>query len=266
MAYAHRNGFRIHYVKRSQGYPLICITGFMADHTFWPPGFLRILEKEYHLILPDNRGTGNSQINQDTFSLYDLAEDIIGIMDFEKLENAHILGISLGGMIAQELAIEFPQRVNKLILLSTHYGGKNRFFPDEEDRLKLIPDEKLDRETNVKRMLEVLYSQEFLLKNEKSLFKFYLSQREKNKIPRSVILSQIVAAKNFNAENRLNRINSPVMVLQGTEDKIVKCQNAGLLKDRIAECRLQYYEGVGHSIPAEIGIKAARDILEFLRK
>ena len=118
MPIAKVNGININYMVAGQGEPLVMIAGFSADQSLWKSQ-LPAFKKQFQMVIFDNRGVGKSDKPQGPYSPKMMSEDTIKLMDYLNIKKAHILGHSMGGLIAQEIAINYPERVMKLILAST---------------------------------------------------------------------------------------------------------------------------------------------------
>ena len=112
-----RNG-DIYYHERGKGEPLVLIMGFGADGTVWEK-HAAVYEKHFRCIIPDNRGVGLSDQSKGPYTTSMMADDTLAVMDHAGVANAHVVGISMGGAIAQELAINYPSRVRSIVLVST---------------------------------------------------------------------------------------------------------------------------------------------------
>jgi pimeloyl-ACP methyl ester carboxylesterase len=144
MPIARLNGVSIHYHVEGRGDPLVMIMGFSAGRLGWLPQ-IPFFRKHYRVVTFDNRGVGRSDKPLGPYSTRMMADDTVRLMDLLGIEKAHIMGLSMGGMIAQELAIEYPQRVMKLVLACT-YANQHEASRDslEQARLwQLAPEEKL---------------------------------------------------------------------------------------------------------------------------
>ena len=118
MPFADVNGIKIKYHIMGDGENLIFISGWGMDHRVWMHQASYFRDR-YRVIVFDNRGVGESTDDGRRLSTYILAKDVVGLLDFIGVDKANVVGSSLGGMVAQELAINFPKRVDKLILSST---------------------------------------------------------------------------------------------------------------------------------------------------
>jgi len=146
MPRAKVNDINIYYDVHGDGFPLVMVMGFLGNADCWDPRMLPVLADKFKVIVFDNRGAGRTDISAKEFSIKLFAEDTVGLMDVLKVPKAHVLGISMGGMIAQELALNYPERVEKLILASTFCGGPHSMLIDtaDLDRMSGLL-EKLDR-------------------------------------------------------------------------------------------------------------------------
>ena len=116
-------GRQLHYDEYGNGDPLILIAGLGQDSATW--GFqFPVLSKRFRVIAPDNRDSGKSFRSPGAYSTADMAHDVIELMDRLRIDRAHVLGVSMGGMIAQHLALEAPDRINGLVLASTTSSGE----------------------------------------------------------------------------------------------------------------------------------------------
>ena len=124
------NGINMYYEVHGKGVPLVMIQGFAGNHQAW---FFQtpVFKKYYKVIIFDNRGIGKTDKSSEPYTIRTMAEDVIGLMDYLGIDKAHILGLSLGGMVAQEIAISYPERVIKLVLGSTFAGSeRNDVHPE----------------------------------------------------------------------------------------------------------------------------------------
>ena len=117
-----KDGTRIHYEIRGQGAPLALIFGYAGSSRGWGEPFLKLLATRFRTILIDNRGTGESDKPEKPFSMADMAADAASVLDHAGVERAHVMGISMGGMIAQEFALNHPARLRGLVLGCTLCG------------------------------------------------------------------------------------------------------------------------------------------------
>jgi len=147
MSKARVNDINMYYDVHGDGFPLVMIMGFLGNADLWDPRMLPALSDKFKVITFDNRGAGRTDLSDKEFSIRLLAEDTVGLMDVLNVPKAHVLGISMGGMIAQELALNYPGRVEKLILCSTFCGGLHSILIDTADlnRISNVMEKVTDR-------------------------------------------------------------------------------------------------------------------------
>lgn len=133
MPKAKINDIDMYYEVQGDGFPLVMIMGFLGNANCWDARMLFPLADKFKVIVLDNRGTGRTDVSDKEFSIKLFAEDTVGLMDALDIPKAHVLGISMGGMIAQELALNYPERVEKLILKATFCGGESPILYDTTD-------------------------------------------------------------------------------------------------------------------------------------
>lgn len=133
MPKAKINDINIYYDVHGDGFPLVMVMGFLGNADCWDPRMMPVLSDKFKVITFDNRGAGRTDVSDKEFSIKLLAEDTVGLMDVLNVPKAHVLGTSMGGMIAQELALNYPGRVEKLILTATFCGGPHSILIDVAD-------------------------------------------------------------------------------------------------------------------------------------
>ena len=130
MPHAEVAGRNLHYVREGEGEPLLLIQGLSGNHMHWGDDFLGLLHPHFDVIAYDHRGIGHSDPAGGPFTIADLADDAAGLLDALGIESAHVLGISMGGMTAQELALRHPEKVRTLALGCTYAGGEDSAMTD----------------------------------------------------------------------------------------------------------------------------------------
>jgi len=264
--YADLGGLRLYYEIQGSGNPLIMIMGLGADSSWWPPRLLSLLSREFRLIVFDNRGAGRSDKPDEPYTVKDMAGDVVGLMDYLGVERAHILGVSMGGMIAQELAISHPERVSKLVLVSTGPGGSCGAPPRPEAMEHLLMDRAATPlEVIVARTIEALFPREWLEKHREEVEE--LARRiSRHPIPAYSYARQLEAAMSFDACDRLGLIKAPTLVVSGGKDLILPPENARVLAERIPKARLVIFEDSGHGLIVQRLDDFARLVADFLKE
>jgi len=145
-----------------KGEPLLLVHGFGGTMDVWDPTLLQSLAENHTVIVFNNRGVGNTTLGERQFSVSQLANDASGLLDALGMEKADVLGWSMGGMIAQELAVNHPEKVKRLILYATSCGGEEGFVPPEQDALNAYADRSGTAEQRLARLLPYLFTEEWI--------------------------------------------------------------------------------------------------------
>lgn len=253
------NGIHICYESVGEGFPLIAIMGKDSNMDWWNPATKAALSERNRLIMLDNRGTGRSDSPKEAYGISDMAKDVIGLMDALHIDKAHILGQSMGGMIAQEIAIEFPERVMKLILCSTTCGV-TRALPSFR-MLKWMfrkPTGFSPQDT-----LEMLYSQAYMQENPTLISAFVERMQYSPPNPRSMEIHK-QASKSFDGFGRLGQITAPTLIIHGEEDWVFRPKHARILNRRIAGSELIMIPKAGHGVFSQKSGKVLEEVRNFI--
>ena len=225
-------GTELHYVRAGAGEPMLLIQGMSATHRTWGRPFLSPLEESFECIVFDNRGMGLSGQAEMPFTIADLAGDTVGLLDALEIERAHVVGISMGGMIAQELALAHPERIRSLTLGATYCGGPEGTLMAAED-LQLLGAAMAsgDREQVLRAMWEINLSPAF--REDESHYAEFREMAQALPAPKQVILQQMRACGAHDTSARLSQVSVPTQVIHGTADRLLGVGNgiqiAGLL-------------------------------------
>jgi pimeloyl-ACP methyl ester carboxylesterase len=258
MPLARLNGININYQVEGQGEPLVMIMGFTANRSGWMPQ-TPFFKKYYRVITFDNRGVGKSDKPPGPYSTRMMADDTAGLMDFLRIEKAHIMGISMGGMIAQELAINYPHRVMKLVLAAT-YVRQDETSGDSAELARfwqLTPEKKLSA------MIGLAFN--------KPLYRFIfaLLGRIQTKFVgasgRVGAAGQGEACRQHDTLERLPLITTPTLVIVGTGDRIIKPVSSEVIAGKIPNAKLVKVEGGSHYFSFEMKKVFNREVLNFLK-
>jgi 3-oxoadipate enol-lactonase len=245
MPTASVNGHDLHYEQRGEGEPLLLIMGMSGTHLTWGEPFLQLLERDFRVTIYDHRGVGKSARTDPGYSIADLADDAAGLLGELGLESAHVLGISMGGMVAQELALRHPQRVRTLTLGCTYSGGEGSALTTPEVGQRLVASmQSGDRERALRTGWEVNVSKGFAADAEQ--FAAFRQAALDLPVPVPVIMGQMQAIGGHDTLARLGELTVPTLVIHGTEDQMLPVANARLIADRIPGAALEIFDGVGH--------------------
>ncbi|HYM49397.1 MAG TPA: alpha/beta hydrolase [Candidatus Limnocylindrales bacterium] len=234
------DGTRLHYVVEGSGPPVVLVGGKSSTiaGAWWR--FLPALTDQFRVIAFDNRGAGDSDKPDRAYTTRLLAEDAWTVLHAAGETSAHWFGLSLGGMVLQELALAHPEAVRSLILGATHCGGREALTPlSERDRAALAH--------SPYRRLATLYTPAFLLEHPD-----WVAQDAAHfgKMPLHAIIRQDQAAAAHNACDRLQGISCPVLILHGADDRMIPASRAQDLHRRIPHSELRILPG-GHQFYSE---------------
>ena len=258
MPLARLNGINISYQVEGQGEPLVMIMGFTAGRIGWMPQ-IRFFKKYYRVITFDNRGAGKSDKSPGPYSTRMMADDTVKLMDLLGIDKAHIMGLSMGGMIAQELAINYPQRVMKLVLASS-YARQDETSGDTLELARFIH---LTPEKKVRAMIGLAFNKPFFR------FTFGLLARIQTRFTgasgRVGTAGQSEACLRHNTLDRLSSITAPTLVIVGTGDRIIKPVSSEVIAGKIPNAKLVKVEGGSHYFSFEMKNVFNREVLNFLK-
>jgi 3-oxoadipate enol-lactonase len=272
MSMARVGDANIEYYLEGNGSPLLMISGFTAQASGWHEPFVRLLQPHFQTIRYSHRGTGTSDRLTGEITLRDLANDAAGLLGALGIEKAHVLGVSMGGMIAQELVLNHPERVQGLVLGCTTCGGASQSdreggaVPAAPEVIALLtPQPGLSREEQVRRSWPAVTTPEFL-ESSRDVMEERLRLSLINPTPIETAQRQMAAVQAFDSFDRLPQIKAPTLVLHGDQDVLVPVANARALKERIPGAELRIVRGAGHLFTFEFPEESAAAVVEFLTK
>ncbi|MDI6874798.1 alpha/beta fold hydrolase [Candidatus Solincola sp.] len=258
------NGIRIYYREMGSGDPLLLIMGLGGNVDWWTPKFLKSLASRYHVVAFDNRGAGRSEKPPGPYSIPQMADDAAALMDRLGWSSAHVLGMSMGGMIAQELALQHPERVRKLVLLVTTCGGPEQ-VPASPEVLQVLysPKEGISPEVIARSTLYLLYPRKYIEENPGKMEEVVKAMLLAP-IPPAAFALQLAAIINWSSHSRLKDIHNPTLIITGSEDILIPPENSRILARAIPNSRLVEYPGGGHGLIGQFPVEVAGEIAAFL--
>ncbi|MBD3227633.1 MAG: alpha/beta fold hydrolase [Candidatus Lokiarchaeota archaeon] len=260
------NNIELYYEQYGEGDPLIMIMGLSANLDWWSPAFLDPIKKKYKIILFDNRDAGRSENVEKDYEIKDMATDIVELMEKLNIEKADILGISMGGMIAQELVLNYPDRVNKLILASTNCGTPKSILPSKKVMAELTKDRRgRGEEEIIEDFINLLYTDQFIGENPEFIKNVKIKML-KAPIKADAYKRQIKALLKFNTGRRLKDIKTPTLVIHGKKDILLPPKNSEIIANLLPNAELQYFENSGHALFSHEPEKSSEAVLKFLNK
>ena len=244
-----KKGKSIYHEVHGSGEPLLLIAGLGADSSIWS-GVVKEFSKRFKTIVFDNRGSGRSGLFGRPHTVRRLADDAVGLLDHLKIERAHVIGHSMGGYIAQELAINYPGRVNKLILESTAPVTSSRnkvLFFELYRKLR----QKGPFEAWIKTWTYWLFSPKTF--DNGSFVETFIKLAEKYPYHSSAggFKTQVEAAVKFDSRKRLSAIKAKTLIIEGEDDILIRPDEARLLAKHIRGSNLRLIKNTAHYVHLE---------------
>ncbi len=226
------------------------IQGLSLDGRFWfdlPERLANDPAQPWRVLVPDNRGVGQSDLPRRAWSMADMADDVAAMLDHAGIRRAVLVGISMGGMIAQHVALRHPERVAGLVLLATTPGLPHGHLPriDTLGRLLTAP---LRRTGHVEVMANLLLPAH-VHDRAGELLAGWLDLMKAQPTRKEAFFGQFRAVLGHSTGARLDRIRVPTRVVTGDQDRLVPPRNANVLAKRIPGAQIEILPGVGHAIP-----------------
>jgi len=259
------NDIELYYEVRGEGTPLVLISGLGYSLWQWHK-MVPLLAEHFQVITFDNRGVGQSDKPEGPYSAQLLAADTIGLLDALGIEKAIIAGHSMGGFIAQAIALDYPHRVEKLILCSTNFGGPNH-VPVTPEAMKVLTDVTSDALTRFKNGLAVSTAPGWAEKNPE-MIEEWVKWRVANPIEPVHYQAQLAIGLALIPESaafdgKLSNVSVPTLILFGEHDKVAPPANADLLAKQVSGSEIRIFPDAGHFFPIEIPEEAAQAVIHF---
>jgi len=254
-------GAELNYERAGEGEPLLLIQGMSANLLAWGRPFSSLLEQSFEVIFFDNRGMGLSSPVDEAFSIAEMAADTAALLDALEIESAHVLGISMGGMIAQELALAHPGRLRSLTIGCSYCGGPGSQLMDPADFQTLAEAMASgDRDRVLRAMYELNLSPGF--RADENRYAEFTEMAAARAAARQTIVFQLQAITAHDTSARLPALSIPTLVVHGTVDRVLGYPNGPLIASLIPGARLETLEEVGHMFWWEQPERAAELVRE----
>jgi pimeloyl-ACP methyl ester carboxylesterase len=252
----------LEYYDEGSGPPLLMIMGFSGQAASWGEPIMRELRKSFRTIRFSNRGTGDSGPIGEQVTVRMMADDAVALLDALGIERAHVFGVSMGGMIAQEIVLSYPERVDGLVLGCTAAGGPTTVLADAEVREMLTPTPGLSREEQVRKAWPGITTQKMI--EDGAFLGEMLMVSLAKPTPLDTIFKQTVAIATFNAYDRLPEVKAQTLVIHGDQDRLVQIENGRIVHERIPGSRFEVMPGAAHMFFWEQPEAAAALVTSFL--
>jgi pimeloyl-ACP methyl ester carboxylesterase len=269
MPYVRATDAEIYYEEVGRGEPLLLIMGFGGTHHAWMAQ-LPMFRRRYRAITYDSRGLGRSRDSGEPYRFVTLANDAVAILDHLGVDRSHVLGYSLGGAVAQEVAINSPDRVAKLVLGATlSQGRRAELTPEMRRALDIALDADLDTvvadigQLDLSRLMPLIVRRSF----ENPFARWWLStmsRRVSTVISDAGLRRQAIAAAEIDTLDRLHLVRAPTLVITGTRDRLVPPRFSEEIAERIPDARLVLVRGASHAMAIERAWRFNREVLRFL--
>ncbi len=252
----------LHYEVYGNGEPLVLIPGFAAGAWIWSKHVAPLATK-FRVVTFDPRGIGQSSFESEQLTMRLLADDTAALLRRLGIEQAHILGVSFGGFVAQEFALAYPEMTRTLSLCCTSFGGPNHVAPSMDILTAVLSTNGFNTQERIRRNLLPAFSPEFARIHADEVEEV-INLRLANPVVEEAYRAQLKAGVGFDAESRVGGIQAPTLVLSGDADAIVPVQNSHNLARRIPGARLRLIEGGSHLFFIEQPDEFNRIVAEFL--
>ena len=231
---------------------VVLVNGWTASGLLWPAGLVEQLERSYDVVRVDNRGSGYSRTAPAPFTMTQLADDVREVLRAIGARSATIVGLSMGGMIAQELAINHPDVVERLVLCGTRPPTPAGFAPARSvlEAMTATPRTGEGVGTFFERTWGAVVGGDFRRLDPDGMRELVRHLRERP-TPRAGVINQLRAISGWSGPSRLGRITAPTVVLHGADDPLIPVGNGMRLAQLIADSTYVELPGVGHLVPYE---------------
>jgi 3-oxoadipate enol-lactonase len=256
MAYAVNRGTRLYWNQQGSGPPVLMIMGLSFTHDMW----FRIapfVATEHRTIVFDNRGMGRSDVPRGPYTIARMASDARTVLDAAAVESAHVVGASMGGMIAQELALRCPDRVRSLILGCTTSRGLFGKWPEFQAGTRQWCGDRRERERSFRSLLYAKATADELIEED-------IRVRCGCAWSYKGFLNQLAGILLWSSYRRLPQIQVPTLVVHGDEDRLVPPENGRVLASRIRGARFELIRGAGHVLVTDQQQRSIELIRAFL--
>jgi len=260
--FARNGAVEIAYDVRGQGPPLVLVQGLGVGRWGWEPVVDR-LARRFRVITVDNRGIGASGAPVGAYSTRVMAEDVVAVMDDAGVGSAGVIGTSLGGMVAQELALAHPERVDRLVLVATIPGGRLTAPMPLKTAYLLTWAPLMRSEQRLRGFVEHNLGPATLRRRPR-VARRLMARKLAHPQAERAWRAQATAGVLFNPLGRQRRITQPTLILQGTADQVVNPANAEVLAGLLPDARLRYFDGAGHLVYWDEPRRFVRVVSHFL--
>ena len=260
MPYQKCNSVNIYYNIIGSGRKLVLVNGLGGDTRSWEL-LLPHLKDSFEVLYFDLRGAGKSDKPDGPYTIDQMANETAELISQLKFEGADVLGFSMGGLVAQTIAIKHPEIFDKLILVSTTPAwGKP--FPFDPKAVETFDQTEATTET-ITAVFNIIFGKAY---REKVSVEEYINFRMTDPEPQPVeaYLSQLAACKTFDLLDHIAEIQKPTIVIAGSDDHLITPKNAQWLHENIKDSQINILDKIGHMVPIEAPAQLAETLLLLL--
>ncbi len=256
------NGIRIYVERHGLGTPLLMIPGLGAGNWLWTKT-VEELSQHFELIMPELRGAGRSDKPDAPYSVELFAKDLKALLDGLDISGVHLLGASLGGLVAQYFAATWPERTQSLVLASTSLGGQSQIGPNGEILCRLIKPRGRTRRERLEDAYDLSFTRQFILDHPQELDRI-TDWRLEFPQPEFAYYRQLLAGNAFTGDDYASKINARTLILAGEQDQVVPLEDVQALHETLPNARLLTFPGK-HLFFFEHHTAFNRAIIDFLK-
>ncbi len=260
MAFVENQGARIYWDEQGHGAPVLLIMGLGYSSHMWHR-IRPVLATHYLTIALDNRGVGRSDLPPGPYAIALMASDAAAALDAAGIESAHVFGVSMGGMVAQEFALQYPKRVRSLMLGCTAAGGPTVVRAEPEATQMLMARDKMSPEEAAEAAVPFIYDSPTpreRIDEDLAIRRPWFPRPE-------AYVAQLQGILAWEAYSRLSGITAPTLVIHGERDRLVPPGNGKLIAERIPEAKLVMIPHASHLFLTDQTEAAHSTVLEFLK-
>jgi pimeloyl-ACP methyl ester carboxylesterase len=262
MPVASVNNINIHYEITGQGEPLLLIMGLGGDSTHWGLQ-LPVLSQHYQVITFDNRGVGRSDAPSGGYSIDVMAQDAQLLLEYLNIPAAHVLGFSMGGYIAQHLALQCPGKIKSLILSHTaaHSPQRTRYLMAMAAEMVNAD---ISHELRVRAILPWMFSDDFIAHETQFNHLIELALRPLYPQSKQGYLGQVLAIRDHDTKDRIHELTMPILLLTSPDDLIIPSKEVQALQQALPQAQFHMLTHGGHCSYIENAMGYNHAVLDFL--
>ena len=242
---------------------VLLIMGLGGRAADWGTDFPEMLARRHRVVTFDNRGTGASSKPKESWSLDDMAKDAVAVLDAVGAERAHVVGISMGGMISQLIALDHAARVERLVLMATHFGGEGVVFPSSELAGILAPAQGMAVDEVMRTTMSLITAPGWAKAHPEAIEEL-VGYAVKQPTPKRAFMAQLQAIIESDRSKRVSNIAAPTLIVHGDFDPLIPYPNGLALAKQIPNSKLVTLKGCGHMPMWEATEELGRIVGEFL--